>query len=68
MLNCGAIVDVCEALQLGVDESIRCFVLDSHRPVHLSNMHASDNVVVFDDGILAGEDIPVRGTANCSQP
>jgi len=59
MLNCGAIVDVREELELSVEESIRCFVLDSHRPVHLANIvHANEKVVVFDDGILADEDIP----------
>ena len=62
MLNCGAIVDVFERLALSVEEPIRCFVLDSHRPVHLSNIHAKNfKVIVFDDGILAErEGIPVR--------
>ena len=44
MLNCGAMVDVRKALKLGHDEDIRVFVIDSHRPVHLSNVHGTSLV------------------------
>lgn len=39
MLNCGAVANVCSTLQLSHDEKVRVLVLDSHRPVHLSNIH-----------------------------
>lgn len=62
MINCGAIVDVCKTLSLRPEDNIRCFILDSHRPVHLANIHADENlVVVMDDGLLSSqENIPVR--------
>jgi cell division control protein 45 len=60
MVNCGAIVDVKEVFMLTRDDDIRCFILDSHRPVHLANIHAhEDLVVVMDDGILGEIDFPV---------
>ena len=28
---------------------VRCFIIDNHRPIHLSNIHSRYNVVAFDD-------------------
>jgi hypothetical protein len=28
---------------------VRCFIIDNHRPIHLSNIHSRHNVVVFED-------------------
>ena len=36
---------------------MRCFILDNHRPIHLSNIYSNFNVVVFDgDDELAIEE------------
>lgn len=43
MINCGAVVDVRDALGLSFDQSIRCFIIDSHRPVHLANLHGTNS-------------------------
>uniref|UniRef100_A0AAV1UM09 Cell division control protein 45 n=1 Tax=Peronospora matthiolae TaxID=2874970 RepID=A0AAV1UM09_9STRA len=61
MLNCGAIVDVAKLLAL--PPHIKCYVLDSHRPIHLANIYDTDEqIVVFDDGALAREDYPACGS------
>jgi hypothetical protein len=39
LINCGAVVDVRNVLGLSFDQNIRCFIVDSHRPVHLANLH-----------------------------
>ena len=41
------------------EELVRVFIFDSHRPVHLSNIFSSHQIVLLDDGTLAskGEDI-----------
>ncbi|KAL3658538.1 hypothetical protein V7S43_016422 [Phytophthora oleae] len=60
MLNCGAIVDVAKLLALPTH--VKCYVLDSHRPIHLANIYDEhQQIVVFDDGALALEEYPVFG-------
>ena len=39
----------------------KLYVMDCRRPVHLSNIHAETNVVVFWDGVQQSEDIPSDG-------
>ena len=57
MLNCGAIVDVQAMLGLGSGDDdeeespITCYILDSHRPIHLKNVYANDSEVQ----VLLGE-------------
>ncbi|KAG7390279.1 DNA replication initiation factor cdc45 [Phytophthora pseudosyringae] len=60
LLNCGAIVDVAKLLALPTH--VKCYVLDSHRPIHLANIYDEhQQVVVFDDGALALEEYPAFG-------
>ncbi|UIZ25526.1 hypothetical protein KXD40_006437 [Peronospora effusa] len=60
MLNCGAIVDVMKLLALPAH--VKCYVLDSHRPIHLANIYDEhQQIVVFDDGALTLEEYPVFG-------
>ena len=42
LLNCGGIIDLREMLQLKQD--VKCYVVDSHRPIHLSNVHGDEQV------------------------
>ena len=59
MLNCGAIVDVQGMLGLRrddgeedeEDERVTCYILDSHRPIHLKNVYADES----DVRVLLGE-------------
>jgi cell division control protein 45 len=39
----------------------KLYVMDCRRPVHLSNIHAETNVVVFWDGVQQDDDIPSDG-------
>lgn len=60
MLNCGAIVDVTKLL--GIPPYVKCYVLDSHRPIHLANIYDDhQQIVVFDDGSLALDEYPAFG-------
>ncbi|KAE9032788.1 hypothetical protein PR001_g10440 [Phytophthora rubi] len=60
LLNCGAIVDVAKLLAL--PPHVKCYVLDSHRPIHLANIYDEhQQIVVFDDGALALEEYPAFG-------
>jgi cell division control protein 45 len=61
MLNCGAIVNLPEILEL--PEDVRVIVLDSHRPVHLSNVYTvAEQIVVFNDGTLMEDEMPSDGS------
>eukprot|EP00501_MAST-03F_sp_TOSAG23-6_P001345 GSMAST32.ASY1.ANO1.1394.1 assembled CDS len=61
MLNCGGVVNLHEILSL--PRRISCFVLDSHRPVHLANIYTEGkSVVVFNDGTLQLRDLPSDGS------
>lgn len=42
-------------------QETKIFVMDCRRPVHLANVHAGDNVVVFMDGTQAPDNIPSDG-------
>ena len=42
MLNCGGTIDLEENLSL--HPSIKCFVIDSHRPLHLANVQGNEQV------------------------
>lgn len=44
-----------------LDPSTKIYVMDCRRPVHLANIHAGENVVVFWDGPAQNEDIPSDG-------
>ena len=44
---------------------IRCFIIDNHRPVHLTNIHSNYNVVVLNDGSIV-DDIPSDGSDLCA--
>ncbi|KAL4162808.1 hypothetical protein PRNP1_003340 [Phytophthora ramorum] len=60
LLNCGAIVDVAKLLAL--PPHVKCYVLDSHRPIHLANIYDEhQQIVVFDDGALGLEEYPAFG-------
>ena len=40
---------------------VKLYVFDCHRPFHLGNVHAGENVVVFLEGWKEGEDVPSDG-------
>ena len=50
-----------------LDPSLKMYVMDSRRPVHLANVHAGDNVVVFWDQtqsrLQVGQDVFIDRTA-----
>ncbi|KAL7751816.1 DNA replication initiation factor cdc45 [Sorochytrium milnesiophthora] len=48
LLNCGGVVNVQDFLSL--NDQVRCYVIDSHRPYNLDNLFGNHQVVVFDDG------------------
>ncbi|DBA01874.1 TPA: hypothetical protein N0F65_006022 [Lagenidium giganteum] len=61
LINCGAIVNVSELLAL--PPTARCYILDSHRPIHLANIYdANQQIVVFDDGAQSLDDFPADGS------
>ena len=59
MINLGASIPLSENFALGDD--VTCYVMDSHRPIDLYNVHSDAQYVVFDDGQTAAEDIPSDG-------
>ncbi|CCG82823.1 Cell division control protein 45 homolog [Taphrina deformans PYCC 5710] len=48
MLNFGAHFDPLQYLE--VDESVKIYIIDSHKPVLLENCYMDSNVLVWDDG------------------
>lgn len=42
-------------------QDTKIFVMDCRRPVHLANVHAGDNVVIFMDGTQTQDNIPSDG-------
>ena len=42
MLNCGGTIDLSGNLSL--QPGMKCFVIDSHRPLHLGNIRSGDQV------------------------
>lgn len=63
LLNFGACRNLGKLLedQEGLHERIKVYVLDCRRPVHLANVHAGDNVVVFMDGTQNMDQLPSDG-------
>ncbi|TDH70262.1 hypothetical protein CCR75_001639 [Bremia lactucae] len=60
LLNCGAIVDVAKLLAL--PRHVKCYVFDSHRPIHLANLYDEhQQIVVFDDEALPLDAYPAFG-------
>jgi hypothetical protein len=56
MINCGGIIDIKAEFEL--DPELKCYVVDSHRPTHLSNVHNQDQIILFDDNCLNQDDYP----------
>ena len=56
MINCGAMANIREVVECGEK---RVLVLDSHRPVHIKNVHSPHVIVLDADGDL--EDVPSDG-------
>lgn len=47
-VNCGGGEDICELLGFDVEnDSFRIFIVDSHRPYHLSNVKENNSKVVI---------------------
>lgn len=42
-------------------KQVRCYVIDSHRPYHLANIHVGKDVVLFNDRPLDEDEIPSDG-------
>jgi len=61
MINCGGVVNMLKMIQF--EPHHRVYIIDSHRPVHLSNIHAHpEELVVFGDSSLTVEsEIPSDG-------
>ena len=60
MLNCGGRVNLAHTFELG--DQVRCFVLDHHRPIHLANIHAGEQICVVNDGSIVAADLPEAGS------
>lgn len=61
LLNCGAIVNLMALCPF--PRAIKCYVLDSHRPIHLANVYdPHQQIIIFDDGALDRKDIPEDGS------
>ena len=56
MLNCGATIDL--AANLALTPALKCLVLDSHKPIHISNVHGSEQVLVVKDSSVSEENVP----------
>lgn len=56
MLNCGATIDL--AANLALTPALKCLVLDSHKPIHINNVHGSDQVLVVKDSSVGEENVP----------
>ena len=56
MLNCGATIDL--AANLALTPALKCLVLDSHKPIHVNNVHGSDQVLVVKDSSVSEENVP----------
>lgn len=50
LINCGAMLDLSQCLSIHPELTV--YVFDSHRPVHLSNVFADNQIQVIDDGQL----------------
>lgn len=54
MLNCGGMIDIVTEFEAEEEGSplkdVTFYIIDSHRPIDLSNAYDADRVVVFDDG------------------
>ncbi len=60
MIECGATVDVSFILSYLPEES-KVYIADSHRPIHLANIHVGERVVMLGDGMLDDTDFPSDG-------
>ena len=56
MLNCGATID--RAANLALTPALKCLVLDSHKPIHINNVHGSEQVLVVKDSSVSEENVP----------
>jgi cell division control protein 45 len=55
-LGCGGIVNLKEMFALS--DRVKCYVVDAHRPYHLSNVHGNEQIVLFDDEQQALSEYP----------
>ncbi|KAM7452757.1 hypothetical protein BLSTO_06503 [Blastocystis sp. subtype 1] len=62
MLNCGATIDL--AANLSLTPSLKCLVFDSHKPVHINNVHGSEigssQVFIVKDSSVSDETVPTE--------
>ena len=62
MLNCGATIDL--AANLSLTPSLKCLVFDSHKPVHINNVHGSEigssQVFIVKDSSVSEETVPTE--------
>ena len=66
MLNCGATIDL--AANLSLTPSLKCLVFDSHKPIHINNVHGSENsdengsnqVFIVKDSSVSVETVPTE--------
>ena len=60
LLNVGASRNLNRLFEDLIPETVKIYVLDCRRPVHLANIHAGENVVIFMDRLVTDE-IPSDG-------
>ena len=66
MLNCGATIDL--AANLSLTPSLKCLVFDSHKPIHINNVHGSEGgvedhsapVFIVKDSSVSEETVPTE--------
>ena len=60
MINCGAIVN--SKAMIPFPLHVKCLVIDSHRPIHLSNVYDAEQVIVLDDEAISIQEMPEYGS------
>jgi len=58
-LNCGAQLDLTEKWFSSPDSKIKCYLFDSHRPVHHNNVNSHNKVIVIDDMVSKLSECPL---------
>lgn len=60
LLNFGASRNLTRLFDNAVHEDVKVYVMDCRKPVHLANIYAGDNIVIFMDAVQ-GEELPSDG-------
>lgn len=63
LINCGAMIPLHKIFFANTSaRDIQYYVIDSHRPMHLSNVYDQGQIILFDDEAQAEDDLPSDGS------